>query len=60
MQKITPLILLILKAVALGMSVTSLSMGILKTATLETHVTLLAIGMFALALAALLQGQEPG
>lgn len=60
MQKITPLILLILKAVALGMSVASLSMGILKTVTLETHVTLLAIGMFALALAALLQGQEPG
>jgi hypothetical protein len=44
---------LILKAVALGMSVASIVLGILKTASLETSVTLLSIGLLALALAEL-------
>ena len=44
---------LILKAVALGMSVASIVLGILHTVSLETNVTLLSIGLFALALAGL-------
>jgi hypothetical protein len=44
---------LILKAVALGMSVASIVLGILNTASLETSVTLLSIGLLALALAEL-------
>ncbi len=59
MQKFPSTILLILKAIALAMAVASIVLGILKQTPLETHVTLLAIGMFALAMAALLQGQEP-
>lgn len=58
MQNINPTLLLVLKVVALGMSIASLTLGILKSASMETHVTLLAIGMFALALSGLLQGQE--
>ena len=59
MQNFTATLLLILKVIALAMAVASLVLGILKRTPLETHVTLLAIGMFALAMAALLQGQEP-
>lgn len=44
---------LVLKAVALGMSVTSVVLGVLNTASADVHITLLGIGLFALALAAL-------
>jgi hypothetical protein len=44
---------LILKAVALGMSVASIVLGILNTVSVETNVTLLSIGLVALALAEL-------
>ena len=44
---------LVLKAVALAMSVATIVVGFLKAAPLETQVTLLGIGLFALALAAL-------
>jgi hypothetical protein len=44
---------LILKAVALGMSVASIVLGILSTVSVETNVTLLGIGLLALALAEL-------
>jgi len=45
---------LILKAVAVGMSVASLVMGFLPgVATVDTHITLLSIGLAALAVAAL-------
>lgn len=45
---------LVLKAVAVGMSVTSIVMGFLPdVATVDTHITLLGIGLFALAVAAL-------
>lgn len=47
------LIDIILKAVAVGMSVASLVLGILGTADTGTLVTLLSIGLFALSLAAL-------
>jgi hypothetical protein len=49
---------LVLKAVAVGMSVASIVMGFLPgMATVDTHITLLSIGLAALAVAAL-QGEE--
>jgi len=45
---------LVLKAVAVGMSVASIVMGFLPdVATVDTHITLLSIGLFTLAVAAL-------
>ena len=44
---------LILKAVAVGMSVASIVLGIMNAATVETSVTMLSIGLFALALLSL-------
>ena len=44
---------LVLKAVALGMSVTSVVLGALNTTSSDVHITLLGIGLFALAMAAL-------
>ena len=50
-QRITGLVL---KAVAVGMSVASIVMGFLPgVATVDTHITLLSIGLAALAVAAL-------
>jgi hypothetical protein len=49
---------LVLKAVAVGMSVASIVMGFLPgVTTVDTHITLLSIGLAALAVAAL-QGEE--
>jgi hypothetical protein len=45
---------LVLKAVAVGMSVASIVMGFLPgVANVDTHITLLSIGLAALAVAAL-------
>jgi len=45
---------LVLKAVAVGMSVVSIVLGLLPDAAdVDTHLTLLGIGLFALAVAAL-------
>ncbi len=45
---------LVLKAVAVGMSVASIVMGFLPdVADVDTHITLLSIGLAALAIAAL-------
>lgn len=44
---------LVLKAVAVGMSIASIVMGFLDVADIDTHLTLLGIGLFALAVAAL-------
>jgi hypothetical protein len=45
---------LVLKAVAVGMSVVSIVMGFFPdVATVDTHITLLSIGLAALAVAAL-------
>ena len=45
---------LVLKAVAVGMSIASIVMGFIPNAAdIDTHITLLGIGLFALALAAL-------
>jgi hypothetical protein len=50
-QRITGLVL---KAVAVGMSIASIVMGFIPNAAdIDTHITLLGIGLFALALAAL-------
>jgi hypothetical protein len=48
------IISLVLKAVAVGMSVASIVLGFLPDAAdVDTHLTLLGIGLFALAVAAL-------
>jgi len=44
---------IVLKAVAVGMSIASIVMGFLNVADVDTHLTLLGIGLFALAVAAL-------
>ena len=53
MEKPRSIISLVLKAVALAMSVASIVIGILGAADVNTHLTLLGIGLFALALSAL-------
>jgi hypothetical protein len=53
-SEIERIIGLVLKAVAVGMSVVSIVMGFLPdVATVDTHITLLSIGLAALAVAAL-------
>jgi hypothetical protein len=50
----TKIVGIVLKAVAVGMSVASIVMGFLPdAATVDTHITLLSIGLAALAVAAL-------
>jgi hypothetical protein len=52
-QRITGLVL---KAVAVGMSVVSIVLGFIPgAADLDTHITLLSIGLAALAIAALMK-----
>lgn len=53
MEKPQAIVPLVLKAVAVGMSVASIVLGIVSEVDVSTHVTLLGIGLFALALAAL-------
>lgn len=55
MNKTQNLINLVLKAVAVGMSVGAAVLGYLEAASLETQVSLLALGVFALAVASLQQ-----
>jgi hypothetical protein len=55
MENSTKIIDLVLKVMALAMSIVSIILGILGKATLDTHVTLLGIGLLALALAGLLK-----
>jgi hypothetical protein len=58
MESPARIINLVLKAVAVGMSVASIVMGFLPgVANVDTHITLLGIGLAALAVAAL-QGEE--
>jgi len=56
---------LVLKAVAVGMSISSIVMGFIPDVTdVDTHITLLSIGLAALAVAALQKedelGEKPG
>ena len=52
-QRITGLVL---KAVAVGMSIVSIVMGFIpEAADIDTHITLLGIGLAALAVAALMK-----
>ena len=52
--EVKTIVSLVLKAVAVGMSVASMVLGFLPgVADIDTHVTLLSIGLFALAVAAL-------
>ena len=58
-SKVSNIISLVLRAVALGMAVVSIVLGILGVAETDTIITLLSIGLFTLALDALDRGPEP-
>lgn len=58
-SKVSTIISLVLRAVAMAMAVVSIVLGILGVASTETMVTLLSIGLFTLALDALDRGPEP-
>ena len=53
MENLSKLVNLVLKAVAVGMSVASIVLGYLGATSVDTLVGLLGIGLFALAVAAL-------
>jgi hypothetical protein len=52
-SKVQDIVQLVLKAVAVGMSVASMVLGYLGAVGPETQVNLLGLGLFALAVAAL-------
>ena len=58
-KKVSAMISLILRAVALAMGVAAVVMSILGTAEPGTLITLLGIGLFALALDSLDRGPDP-
>ena len=58
-NKVSTIISLVLRAVALAMGVAVIVLGILGVAEVDTLVTLLSIGLFTLALDALDRGPEP-
>jgi hypothetical protein len=53
MENAQNIINLVLKAVAVGMSVVSIVLGFVGEADVETHITLLGIGLAALAVSSL-------
>ena len=53
MEETQNIVSIVLKAVAVGMSVSSIVLGILGVADISTQVMLLGIGLAALAIAAL-------
>ncbi len=58
MKKYQSLIQVVLKAVALGMSVASMVLGSIGAVDTGTQVALLSLGLFALAVAALQNSNE--
>jgi hypothetical protein len=58
MENAQNIINLVLKAVAVGMSVASIVLGILNVADVNTQVTLLGIGLFTLSVATLSKTDE--
>jgi energy-converting hydrogenase Eha subunit A len=58
-QRVSDIISLVFRAVALAMGVAALVMSILGVADADTLVILLSIGLFTLALDALDRGPEP-
>lgn len=58
-KKVSTIISLVLRAVALGMAVAAIVLGVLGVAETETLITLLGIGLFTLAVDALDRGPEP-
>ena len=58
-KKVSTIISLILRAVALAMAVATVVLGILGAADAATLITLLGIGLFTLALDALDRGPQP-
>lgn len=57
-QQVSKIATLILKAVALAMSVAVVVLNILGEATVETSITLLGIGLLAIVLASFIGGKE--
>ena len=56
MKKTEKIIILVLKAVAVGMSIVSIVMGFIPdVADVDTHITLLSIGLATLAMASLMK-----
>ena len=56
MMKTEKIIILVLKAVAVGMSIASIVMGFIPdTVDVDTQITLLGIGLAALAIASLMK-----
>ena len=51
MENVQSIINLVLKALAVGMSIVSIVLGFLGEADVNTHITLLGIGLAALAIA---------
>jgi hypothetical protein len=58
-ERVSTIISLVLRAVAMAMGVATIVIGILGAAEAETLITLLGIGLFTLALDALDRGPEP-
>jgi hypothetical protein len=58
MENAQNIINLVLKAVAVGMSVASIVLGILNVADVNTQTTLLGIGLFTLSVAVLSKTDE--
>jgi hypothetical protein len=53
MENVQSIINLVLKALAVGMSIVSIVLGFVGEADVNTHITLLGIGLAALAIASL-------
>ena len=58
-QQVSRVTALILKAIALAMSVAVVVLNIMGEATVETSITLLAIGLLAIALSSFTDVKEP-
>jgi len=58
-QQVSKITALILKAVALAMSVAVVVLNILGEATVETSITLLGIGLLGITLGSFIGGEEP-
>lgn len=56
MEKTRNIINLVLKAVAVGMSVTSIVLGVIDVVEVDVQITLLSVGLAALAIASLSEG----
>lgn len=58
-KKVSTIVSLVLRAVALAMAIVTIVLGVLGTAGVDILITLLAIGLFTLALDAMDRGPQP-